>query len=84
MILRLAFEILPFRESEPKTDLLFGMKTSAFRQLCDFVQFFIGIVVYSFLLIKTKENIIIDDFSFQSAVTLEVFIVFEFISSLFK
>lgn len=83
-ILRLAFEILPFRESEPKTDLLFGMKTSAFRQLCDFVQFFNGIVVYSFLLIKTKENIIIDDFSFQPAVTLEVFIVFEFISSLFK
>lgn len=82
-ILRLAFKILPFREAEPDIDLLFGMKTSAFRGLCDFVQFFVGILVYSFLLIKTKENIIIDDFSFQSAVTFEVFIVFEFISSMF-
>ncbi|KAL6935140.1 uncharacterized protein HGUI_00434 [Hanseniaspora guilliermondii] len=81
-IVKLAFWILPFEEGDRNMYLIYALRTSAFRQLCDFVQFFIGIVVYSFLLIKTKETVIIDDLSFQPAVILEILIIFEYINSL--
>ncbi|GMM40838.1 hypothetical protein DAHU10_017390 [Hanseniaspora uvarum] len=81
--LLLASKLLPFRGNVVTTKVLLDMKTSFYRQLCDFVPFVAGIVVYSFLLIKTKEKIFIGDLSFQSVVTLELLVVFEFINSLF-
>ncbi|KAF0273201.1 hypothetical protein FOG51_01703 [Hanseniaspora uvarum] len=79
----LASKLLPFRGNVVTTKVLLDMKTSSYRQLCDFVPFVAGIVIYSFLLIKTKETIFIGDLSFQSVVTLELLVVFEFINSLF-
>ncbi len=65
------------------TKVLLDMRQAPTDNFVTLYHLSLGMVVYSFLLIKTKETIFIGDLSFQSVVTLELLVVFEFINSLF-